>query len=62
MVEQTYRQISEVMAICKSIAEYKYAASVMGLCTQTVLPPLLEPDDEHKRHIRERLLKMAIAG
>ncbi len=61
-VEQTYRQISEVRAVCRSIAEYKYGASVMGLCRQTVLTPLLGPDDEHKRRIKERLEKMGIAG
>jgi dihydrodipicolinate synthase/N-acetylneuraminate lyase len=61
-VERTYRQISEVRAVCRSIAEYKYAASLMGLCGRTVLPPLLEPDDEHKRQIKERLMKMGITG
>jgi 4-hydroxy-tetrahydrodipicolinate synthase len=61
-VEQTYRQISEVRAVCRSVAEYKYAASVMGLCRQTVLPPLIEPDDEHKRRIKERLTKLGIVA
>jgi dihydrodipicolinate synthase/N-acetylneuraminate lyase len=61
-VEQTYRQISEVRAVCRSIAEYKYAASEIGLCTQVVLPPLLEPDDEHKRQIKGRLMKMGVAN
>lgn len=60
-VEQTYRKISDVRAVCRSIAEYKYAASLMGLCSRTVLSPMLEPDDEHKRRIKERLEKMEIA-
>lgn len=60
-VEKTYRQISEVRAVCRSIAEYKYGASVMGLCSQTVLPPLMGPDDEHKRRIKGRLVKMGLA-
>lgn len=60
-VEKTYRQISEVRAVCRSIAEYKYGASVMGLCSERVLPPLLGPDDEHKRRIKERLVKMGMA-
>ncbi len=54
VVEQAYRQISEVRAVCRSVAEFKYAASVMGLCSEGVLPPLMAVDDEHKRRIKER--------
>jgi dihydrodipicolinate synthase/N-acetylneuraminate lyase len=61
-VEQTYRQISEVRAVCRSIAEYKYAASVMGLCSDRVLPPLLGADDEHKKRIKGRLVKMGMVS
>jgi len=61
-VERLYRQISEVRAVCRSIAEYKYGASVMGLCSDMVLPPLIGVDDEHKRRIKERLVKMGMVS
>jgi len=60
--ERAYRQISEVRAVCRSIAEVKYAASLMKLCGQWVLPPLSEVDDEHKRRIGERLRGLGLLG
>jgi dihydrodipicolinate synthase/N-acetylneuraminate lyase len=58
--ERAYRQISEVRAVCRSIAEVKYAASLMGLCAEWVLPPLSAVDDEHKRRIKERLTALGL--
>lgn len=56
VVERVYRKISEVRAVCRTIAEYKYAASVLGLCSDAVLPPLMKVDEEHKRRINKLII------
>jgi len=56
VVERVYRKISEVRAVCRTIAEYKYAASVLGLCSGAVLPPLIGIDEEHKKRIDKLII------
>jgi 4-hydroxy-tetrahydrodipicolinate synthase len=60
--EQACREIEQVRAICRSVAEFKYGASLMGLCSERVLPPLLGVDDERKRRIKERLVKAGMVS
>jgi 4-hydroxy-tetrahydrodipicolinate synthase len=58
--ERDYRQLERVKAVCRSISEFKYAASLMGICSDFVMSPLLAADDEQKRKIEQGLIKTGL--
>jgi len=47
--------------LSKSLAALKVVMHELGLCGQTVLPPLYEPSEQEKTRIRERLSRLGIS-
>lgn len=58
--ERLNSRIMKVRQAYSSLAGLKYAASLLELCCDSVLPPLFPLDDEHKKMTAQELTRLGI--